>query len=132
MGLGRALWPSLQGADTVVGTMSLPALGTGRLGTLVLVLVEPGAVAATPSLEWTPGCICFVTSFPFHSRFDVGELGHQSEVMGLSFGCKEAGKAGVWLPYKEVVSASNQTWRGGFPQNRRRWPGRGLLFKGDK
>lgn len=129
MGLGRALWPSLQGADTVAGTMSLPALGTRRLGTLVLVLVEPGVVAATPSLEWTPGCICFVTSFPFHSRFDVGELGHQSEVMGLSFGCKEAGKAGVWLPYKEVVSASNQDLERGFPPKQKAVAGEGVAVQ---
>lgn len=118
MGLRRALWLSLQGADTAVGTVTASAW-YWMLRTLVLVLLESGVGAAVLSPKWTPGHICLVTSFPFHSRFDVGELGHQSEVMGLSFGCKEAGKAVVWLPYKEVVSASSQDSKRGFPQKQK-------------
>lgn len=105
----------LQDPDAAVDTASLPAPACPR--TVALVLLEPAAGAAACSLEWTPGSI-FVTSFPFHSKFDVGESGHQSEVTGLSFGCKEAGKAGAWLPYREVVSASNQN-SGDFPKNTR-------------
>lgn len=99
-------------------TTSLPAPGTSCPRTLALVLLEPGAGAAACSLEWAPGSI-FVTSFPFHSKFDVSESGHQSEVTGLSFGCKKAGKAGAWLPYKEVVSAQTKTQRGGCRKNTR-------------
>ena len=107
-------------------TTSLPAPGTSCPRTLALVLLEPSAGAAACSLEWAPGRV-FVTSFPFRSKLEVGESGPQSEATGLSFGRKEAGKAGAGLPYKDVVSASNQDSERGVPQKHK-----GGAFKGEK